>query len=59
LVERLFAGWSAERSQVLADSIHDVVLGDAMVEIDRLATAVTRPEPERIRRLLAAAGEGG
>jgi hypothetical protein len=59
LVERLFAGWSAERSQVLAESIHDVVLGDAMDQIDRLAAAVTRPEPERIRRLLAAAREGG
>ena len=58
LVERLFAGWSAERSRVLAESIHDVVLGGAMDEIDRLASAAARPEPERIRRLLHVAREG-
>jgi hypothetical protein len=57
LVERLFAGWSMERSRVLADSIHDVVLGDVLTELDRLASAGSRPEPERIRRLLAAARE--
>jgi len=57
LVERLFAGWSMERSGVLADSIHDVVLGDVLTELDRLASAGSRPEPERIRRLLAAARE--
>ena len=57
LVERLFAGWSMERSRVLADTIHDVVLGDSLEELDRLASAGARPEPERIRRLLAAARE--
>jgi hypothetical protein len=53
LVERLFAGWSAERGRVLAETLHDVVLGDRLDEIDRLATAAARPEVARARALLA------
>ena len=52
LIERLFAGWSAERGRVLAETIHDVVLGDRLGEIDRLAAAASRPEVARCRRLL-------
>lgn len=52
LIERLFAGWSAERGRVLAETIHDVVLGDRLAEIDRLAAASARPEVARCRRLL-------
>jgi len=53
LLERLFAGWSAERSRILAETLHDVVLGDRLDEIDRLATAAARPEVARARALLA------
>ena len=52
LIEKLFAGWSAERSRVLAETLHDVVLGDRLEEIDRLATAAARPEVAGARRLL-------
>jgi len=52
LIERLFAGWSAERSRVLAETLHGVVLGDRVEEIDRLAEAAARPEVARVRRLL-------
>ncbi|MFM8734644.1 MAG: GTPase domain-containing protein [Pirellulales bacterium] len=54
LIERLFAGWSAERGRILADTLHDVVLGDGIDEIDRLAAAGARPELSRARVLLAA-----
>jgi hypothetical protein len=53
LLERLFAGWSAERGRILAETLHDVVLGDRLDEIDRLATAAARPEVARARALLA------
>ena len=56
LIETLFAGWSAERSRVLAETLHDVVLGDRLEEIDRLANAAAAPEVEQARRLLAACG---
>ena len=56
LIEALFAGWSAERSRVLAETIHDVVLGDRLDEIDRLADAAARPEVARARRLLYECG---
>ncbi|NDC52736.1 MAG: hypothetical protein EBZ74_00240 [Planctomycetia bacterium] len=52
LLERLFAGWSAERGRVLAETLHDVVLGDRVEEIDRLAAAAARPEVAEARRLL-------
>ncbi len=52
LLERLFAGWSAERGRVLAETLHDVVLGDSVEEIDRLAAAAARPEVAEARRLL-------
>jgi hypothetical protein len=52
LIEKLFAGWSAERSRVLAETLHDVVLGDRLEKIDRLATAAARPEVAGARRLL-------
>lgn len=52
LIESLFAGWSAERSRVLAETLHDVVFGDRLEEIDRLAVAGSRPEVARARHLL-------
>ena len=52
LIERLFAGWSAERSRVLVETLHDVVLGDRLEEIDRLANAAAAPEVTRARLLL-------
>lgn len=53
LLERLFAGWSAERGRILAETLHGVVLGDRLDEIDRLAAAASRPEVKRARELLA------
>lgn len=54
LIETLFAGWSAERGRILAETLHDVVLGDRLEEIGRLASAAARPEVARARRLLHA-----
>jgi hypothetical protein len=54
LLERLFAGWSAERSRILIDTLHDVVLGDGVEELGRLARAAERPELARARQLLVA-----
>ena len=56
LIERLFAGWSAERGRVLAETLHDIVLGDRLAAIDRLASAATAPEVDRARRLVEACG---
>lgn len=56
LIERLFAGWSAERGRILAETLHDVVLGDRVAEIDRRAAAATAPEVARARRLLEQCG---
>jgi hypothetical protein len=56
LIESLFAGWSAERSRVLAETLHDVVFGDRLEEIDRLAAAGSRPEVARARDLLRHCG---
>jgi hypothetical protein len=55
LVEQLFAGWSADRGKILAETLHDVVLGDRLTEIDRRAAAAARPEVARARRLLVEA----
>jgi hypothetical protein len=56
LLERLFAGWSAERGRILGETLHDVVLGDRLEEIDRRAAAATAPEVARARELLAECG---
>ena len=56
LLETLFAGWSAERSRVLAETLHDVVLGDAIERIDRLASAAAMPEVAAARRLIFECG---
>jgi len=56
LLETLFAGWSAERSRVLAETLHDVVLGDAIERIDRLASAAAMPEVAAARRLIYECG---
>jgi len=53
-VEGLFAGWTADRGRILAETLHDVVLGGRLEEIDRLAAAATRPELARGRELLEA-----
>lgn len=54
LIERLFAGWSAERSRILVSTLHDVVLGSAVEEIERRASAAKRPDLARGFELLAA-----
>ncbi len=56
VIERLFAGWSAERSRILVATLHDVVLGTAVEELERRAGAAERPELARSRQLLAACG---
>ena len=52
LIETLFAGWSSERSRVLAETLHNVVLGNRLDEIERLASAAARPEVAQARRLI-------
>lgn len=52
LIERLFAGWSAERARILAETLHDVVLGDGVEQVAELAAAGGRPELARVRQLL-------
>lgn len=56
LIERLFAGWSAERGRILIDTLHDVVLGDGVEEVVRLAAAAERPELERLGQLVGECG---
>jgi hypothetical protein len=56
LIERLFAGWSAERGEILIATLHDVVLGDGVAEVGRLAAAATRPEIARLRQVLVDLG---
>jgi len=56
LIERLFAGWSAERGEVLIATLRDVVLGGGFEEVGRLAAASQRPEITRLRHLLADLG---
>jgi hypothetical protein len=58
LIETLFAGWSAERGRILAETLHDVVLGDRLEEIERLASAAARPEVVAARRLLVETARG-
>jgi len=53
LVEQLFAGWSKERGRVLAETLHGIVLGDQLHQIDRLAAAAQQPAFSRARALLA------
>ena len=52
LIESLFAGWSAERSRVLAETLHNVVLGDRLDEIDRLAAVGECPDFTQAREIL-------
>ena len=56
LIERLFAGWSAERGEILIATLRDVVLGDGVEEVGRLAGAAARPEIARLRQLLVTLG---
>jgi hypothetical protein len=52
LIERLFAGWSAERGEILIATLRNVVLGDGVEDVGRLAAAAARPEIGRLRHLL-------
>ncbi len=54
LIAGLFARWSRDRGRVLAETIHDVVLGDGLEEIARRAASASCPELAGARRLLAA-----
>jgi hypothetical protein len=48
--------WSAERGQILIETLHDVVLGDGVEEVVRLAAAAERPELGRVRELVNECG---
>lgn len=52
LLERLFAGWAAERGDLLATMIHDVVMGDVLEQLELRAAIGQRPEVEQARRLV-------
>jgi hypothetical protein len=56
LIERLFTGWSAQRTEILIDTLRDVVLGDSLEELHRLAAASQRPEIGRLRELVTELG---
>jgi hypothetical protein len=56
LIERIFAGWSAQRGEILIDTLRDVVLGDSLEELHRLAAASQRPEIGRLRELVTELG---
>ncbi len=56
LIERIFAGWSAQRGEILIDTLRDVVLGDSLEELHRLAAASQRPEIGRLRKLVTELG---
>jgi hypothetical protein len=53
LIERLFAGWSAERSRILVATLRDVVLGTAVEELERRAAAAQSPDLSRGLTLVA------
>lgn len=53
LLERLFAGWAAERGDLLGTMLHEVVLGDAVAVLESRAGVGHRPEIVEARRLLA------
>ena len=53
LLERLFAGWAAERGDLLGTMLHEVVLGDAVAVLETRAGVGQRPEIVEARRLLA------
>lgn len=53
LLERLFAGWAAERGDLLGTMLHEVVLGDAVAVLESRAGVGQRPEIVEARRLLA------
>jgi hypothetical protein len=53
LIERLFAGWSGERSNILVATLRDVVLGTSVEEIERRGAVAERPELVRAHALVA------
>ena len=52
LLERLFAGWAAERGDLLARMIHEVVMGDALGVLESRAEVGQRAEIQQARQLL-------
>lgn len=59
LLESLFAGWSVRRCDLLATTLRDVVLGDAIEEIDRRASAASDPRIAEARGAIRAVASGG
>ena len=52
LLERLFAGWAAERGDLLGRMIHEVVIGDAFAVLEARAEVGQRREIAEARRLV-------
>jgi hypothetical protein len=52
LLERLFAGWAAERGDLLARMIHDVVMGDVLEQLESRVAIGQRPEVDQARRIV-------
>jgi len=59
LLESLFAGWSVRRCDLLASTLRDVVLGEALEEIDRRAAAASDPRIDEAREAIRAIAGGG
>ncbi len=59
LLESLFAGWSMRRCDLLASTLRDVVLGEALEEIDRRAVAASDPRIDEARAAIRAIAGGG
>jgi len=58
-LESLFAGWSVRRCDLLASTLRDVVLGEALEEIDRRAAAASDPRIDEAREAIRAIAGGG
>jgi hypothetical protein len=58
LLERLFAGWAAERGDLLANTIHEVVMGNALAVIESRADVGQRQEIAEARRLIEELSSG-
>lgn len=58
LLERLFAGWAAERGDLLANTIHEVVMGNALAVIESRADVGQREEIAEARRLVEELSSG-
>jgi hypothetical protein len=52
LLSKLFARFYVERAELLASALHDLVLGEALVEVKRLAETPNGEEFRAVRRMI-------